>query len=332
MKVRSRTTSTWICCALLFVTMGSAHAQAGVAGVAGEVAEEAVGAPFLGGFLKETRVVYPLRVGDWEAKDEHLYEQQALGASVRYADGTHKDRWIDLYFYPAGVLPASRLEVDIAGTLEGIRSSIDRPGGYSEIDIAPVQPLTLTLRSGKQKRRIAAGSTSMRLVREGKAYSSAMVMLVLDLYYVKARFSAEASVLSPRETQKQLDRFVAAVVQGSTIQSSGGCWMPPPIVQKDSLVRDAPGQLATTDKEKVLSAVAYADRTEALEAASPEAKVMQFLSMSLSGRYIEGCGPPEDMNPAVPDGMREIRLEYSAPADGGRNPPIRLRPANKAVS
>lgn len=321
-----RMTTTCFLAALLLATVAPTHAQAGAA------RDERKDAPFLGGFLKETRVVYPLRVGEWEARGEHLYEEQELGASVRYADGTHKDRWIDLYFYPAGVLPKSRLEQDIEGTLEGIRSTMGRPGGYSEIDVAPVKTLNIALGSGKEKRVIESGSTSMRLVREGKAYSSAMVMLVLDLYYVKARFSAEESVLSRRQVQKQLDRFVTDVVRASTIRSTGDCWMPPPIVQKATLVRDAPGQLVATEKEGELSAVAYADRVEALDASSPEAVVMQFMSMPLSGRYLPGCGAPEDMNSTVPADMRELRLEFNAPAEGGRNQSTPLRTRRTGVS
>ncbi len=315
-----RTATMWLSVALLLATLATAHAQ-DTAPAASEQSS------FLGGFLKETRVVYPLRVGRWEAKGEHLYEAQELGASVRYADGAHRDRWIDLYFYPAGALPESRLAGDIEGTLEGIRTTVGRPGGYSEIDIAPVTMRRFNVGTGKQKRSVQAGSTSMRLLREDKAYSSAMVMLVVDLYYVKARFSAEESVLSRRQVQKQLDKFTTEVVRAMTIRSTGDCWMPPPIVQKDTLLRDAPGQLIKTEKEGALSAVAYADRVEALDATSPEAVVMQFLSMPLSGRHFPGCQAPEDMNPAVPAGMRELRLEFNAPAEGGRNQstPLRMR-------
>jgi len=314
-----RTATTWLSVAWLLALVASAHAQ-GTAPTAREASS------FLGGFLKETRVVYPLRVGAWEARGEHRYEEQELGASVRYA-GAHKDRWIDLYFYPAGVLPETRLAEDIQSTLEGIRTTVGRPGGYSEIDIAPVTMRRFSVGRGKQKRSIKAGSTSMRLLRGDKAYSSAMVMLVMDLYYVKARFSAEESVLSRRQVQKQLDKFTAEVVRAITIRSTGECWMPPPIVQKSALVRDAPGQLIKTEKDGTLSAVAYADRVEALDATSPEAVVMQFLSMPLSGRHFPGCNAPEDMNPAVPADMRELRLEFNAPREGGRNQstPLRMR-------
>ena len=61
-----------------------------LASIGGAVAADAVtreqadaAPPFLGGFLKETRILYPLRHDGWEAQGEHLYDVQALGASVR---------------------------------------------------------------------------------------------------------------------------------------------------------------------------------------------------------------------------------------------------------
>lgn len=285
-------------------------------------------APFLGGFLKETRVIYPLRIGEWQAQGEHLYEQQELGASVRYRHGREKDRWMDLYFYPAGLLPQAQLAEAMESTLEGIRLS----SGYSAADIAKATPVAFATATGGQKRKLIAYSTSMRLVREGQTYHSAMVMLVSDLYFIKGRFSVEEKSLSRRGTQKQLEKFMAAVVRESTLRSTGDCWMPPPIVEKTALVKDAPGQLAATDKDGVLSAVAYADRIEALDAKSSEAIVMQFLSMPMSGRLVPGCGPAEDMNPEVPKDMREIRLEFGAPSGDKGNQSVPLRTRATGVS
>lgn len=288
--------------------------------------------PFLGGFLKETRVVYPLRIGKWEAQGEHRYEQQELGASVRYMHAEQKDRWMDLYFYPAGVLPESRLASDVDSTLEEIRLSTGRAGRYSEVDIAAALPITLQAGAGKHKRKIAARSASMRLVRDGAAYHSAMVMLVLDLYYVKGRFSVEEKALSRKGTQKQLEKFMAGVVRESEVRSTGDCWMPAPIVERAALVAGTPGQLAKIDREGALSAVAYADRIEALDAQSPEARVMQFLSMPMSGRLFEGCVPVESINPEVPADMRELRLEFNVPSDEGGNQVVPLRQGSTGVS
>lgn len=284
--------------------------------------------PFLGGFLKETRVIYPLRIAEWQAQGEHLYEQQELGASVRYMHNLQKDRWMDLYFYPAGILTNEQLAEAMESTLEGMRLS----AGYSAADVDPIKPVVFTQGGGAQKQKITAYTTSMRLVREGQTYHSAMVMLVSDLYFIKGRFSVEEKSLSRRETQKQLEKFMAAVVRESTLHSTGDCWAPPPIVEKAALIKDAPGQLMATDKDGVLSAVAYADRVEALDARSPEAIAMQFISMPTSGRLIPGCGPAEDMNPEVPKDMREIRLEFGAPSGDKGNQSVPLRTRATGVS
>lgn len=283
---------------------------------------------FLGGFLKETRVIYPLRIGDWQAQGEHLYEQQELGASVRYMHNRDKDRWMDLYFYPAGILTNEQLAEAMENTLEGVRLS----AGYSAADIDPVKPVVFTQGSGAQKQKVTAYTTSMRLVREGQTYHSAMVMLVSDLYFIKGRFSVEEKSLSRRETQKQLEKFVAAVVRESTLHSTGDCWAPPPLVEKAVLTEGAPGQLASTSNNGALSAVAYADRIEVLDAKSPEAVLMQFLALPIVGRLVPGCGPAEDMNPEVPKGMREIRLEFGAPPGDKGNQSVPLRTRATGVS
>lgn len=302
-----------------------AMAQAPIAPATGSARAES---PFLGGFLKETRVIYPLRIGGWQAQGEHLYEQQELGASVRYMHNRDKDRWMDLYFYPAGILTNERLVEAMQSTLEEMRLS----AGYSAADVDPVKPVVFTKGGGAQKQKITGYTTSMRLVREGQTYHSAMAMLVSDLYFIKGRFSVEEKSLSRRGAQKQLEKFMAAVVGESTLRSTGDCWMPPPIVEKAALIKDAPGQLVATGKDGELSAVAYADRVEALDARSPEAIVMQSLSMPMSGRLIPGCGPAEDMNPEVPKGMREIRLEFGAPSGDKGNQSVPLRTRATGVS
>lgn len=284
--------------------------------------------PFLGGFLKETRVIYPLRIGDWQAQGEHLYEQQELGASVRYMHNRDKDRWMDLYFYPAGMLSNEQLVEAMESTLQGMRLS----AGYSAADIDPIAPIVFAQGSGAQKQKITAYTASMRLVREDQTYHSAMVMLVSDLYFIKGRFSVEEKSLSRRETQKQLEKFMAAVVRQSTLHSTGDCWSPPPLVEKAVLTDGAPGQLASTSKDGTLSAVAYADRIEVLDAKSSEAVLMQFLVLPITGRLAPGCGPAEDMNPEVPKGMREIRLEFGAPSGDKGNQSVPLRTRATGVS
>lgn len=212
--------------------------------------------PFLGGFLKETRVVYPLRIGEWEAQGEHLYDQPELGASVRYRHSGHADRWIDLYFYPAGVLPPERLQADTQRLLDEMQAAIGQANYYSEGDFDAPRPFTIALaQGGDGNSTIQARSAGMRLSRESSAYHSALVLLVRDLYYVKGRYSIEAEALSRDGTRTQLEAFMTEAVRATRITSSGDCGTEP----------------------------------------------------------VAGCIGIEPQNPVVPEGSREIRLEYHAP-------------------
>jgi hypothetical protein len=279
--------------------------------------------PFLGGFLTETRILYPLRLGDWEARGERRYEQAELGVSVRYQHRHHRDRWVDVYFYPGGVLEDGRLLRETQGTLESIRDH----GGYSDVDVTPPHDYRVSIGSGKQRRHVPAHAVAMSLRRDGKDYSSAMVLLAKDLYFIKGRFSAEADVMKPARVQSQLQALMEQLVRDTTVLSTGACWMPPPIVQVASLDDKADGGLMSTRRDGDLRVVAHADRIDALEPDAPEAKVMQLMSMTASGRGIQGCNPPEDMTPDVPPTHREIRFEYRAP-DGrsdGSTPRLRGR-------
>lgn len=233
--------------------------------------------PFLGGFLKETRIVYPLRIGDWEAQGEHLYDQPELGASVRYRHRGHADRWIDLYFYPAGVLPPERLQVDTQRLLDELRAAIGQPDYYSEGDFDAPRMFMIALAQGDHdsddgNSAIQARSAGMRLARESSAYHSALVLLVRNLYYVKGRYSVDADALSRDETRAQLETFMTEAVHATDITSSGDCGTEP----------------------------------------------------------VAGCIGVEPQNPVVPEGSREIRLEYRAP-DGDVDSDRRLRSMRSAL-
>lgn len=243
--------------------------------------QQAQRAPFLGGFLQETRIVYPLQVGEWQAEDEHLYDEPALGASVRYRDGRHRDRWIDLYFYPAGVLPPSGLDEAAQRTLDEIGMGVGRPGGYVEAEFGELRAFEIA-GGGRERdggRALTARSADMRLLREEGAYHSAMVLLVDRLYYVKGRYSVGAAALSRGEARAGLEAFVAEVVRTTSIGSTGDCWT-----------------LAEA-----------------------------------GGHGLAGCTGAEPSNPEVPEGSREIRLEYRAPRDADGDGGRRLYPTRSGV-
>ena len=293
--------------------------------------------PFLGGFLRETRIIYPLKLGDWHAEGEHIYEQQEAGVSVTYRDPGHADRLITLYFYPAGVVEDDEVRQVADESIADINSNIGIPGGYSDIRMGRLERFTYepSTKNEGDKPSIDDGksgpqqgwSVDMRSVRDGRAYHSAMALLQHRLYFVKGRLTVGEKVLSRKKTRELLQGFIADLLDNTTLDSTGGCWMPLPIVRKNApLSADGPGVLFNIGPEGVeMEAVAYADRIEALDVTSTQAKVTQLLVMSMTDRLFPGCEPASELIPTIPEGMREIRIEYRLPKGKEAVPSRRLR-------
>lgn len=283
-------------------------------------------APFLGGFLTETRILYPLKLDAWEALGEHRFESAELGASVRYQDPSTEDRWLDAYFYPAGLLPPDRLRQDVEQTVAEINGLAGRADGYERVEMGKLKPFTVALGKGKEERKLEAYSVSMRLQRKGKAYHSAMVMLVSDMYYIKTRMTVDQEQLGQERVRSRLERSTRELVRALRVSNTGTCWNPAPIVAATApLKAGAPGMVASAEVDGTMQVAAYADRIEAVDPQSPQARVLQVLAGTLTGRVAPGCVPPEDMNPAVPEGMRELRFEYNAPKEETDGTSPRLR-------
>lgn len=291
--------------------------------------------PFLGGFLKETRILYPLSLGDWHAVGEHLYEQQELGVSVRYVHDDDQDRWIDLYFYPAGALSAAQFTEAAASERAEILSLAGRPGAYETLAMGELRKFQFTVADANRKREPRQGySVDMTYTREGARKNSAMTLLIDRLYFIKGRFSIDADRMSRDAARSLLEEFMARLVPKLQLVSSGGCWMAPPIVARPAPLDTSGEDVVATDKGKAgaITAVGRVGRVEALDPASKEAQVMQVVVMLMTDRLFPGCTSAEPTNPEVPAGFREIRLEYRAPATEGAPPSDRtLRPARSGV-
>jgi hypothetical protein len=182
-----------------------------------------VARPFLGGYLQESRALYPLQVDAWQARGEHRYEQAEAGASVRYQHGDRKDLWIDLYIYPAGVQLEPRF-ADIfrheVGQVEGARHQrgdrIDT--GETRVFDAPGEFDGLLGELSPKPR-----STSFVFENGGKRYHSLLALGTRDLYLVKLRFSAEAEVMSLPEIRRQGETFLADFLASLRLFNSGDC-------------------------------------------------------------------------------------------------------------
>lgn len=283
--------------------------------------------PFLGGFLRETRIVYPLQLGEWKAIDEHLYEQQDLGVSVRYMHGNDQDQWIDLYFYPAGVIAAGQFGKIAELEREGLRQA-HLQQGLPAPDIAPLRRFSFDLPSDDGKKETKSGfSTDFEYNVGGQKNSSAMTLMLEQMYLIKGRFSASASTLSRKQVSDTLEALMAQLLHSLTINSKGECWMPLPIeTLKDGHAPPADKIRATMDAEGLAKVYLLDDRVVAPDPKSPQARVMMMLGMSQLGHLFDGCIDLSDEIPAVPAGMREIHLEYRVPPDDSRptdTPPLR---------
>ena len=283
--------------------------------------------PFLGGFLQDSRILYPLKIGEWIARDEHMYERAELGASVRYQHGDTRDRWIDVYFYPAGIVPDESVRAMAQETVDGIRAL----PGNSGLPAGGLETSRIEFGDDKDRRHATVYSSGFVLARDGKRYASAMTLLAKDLYYIKGRYSGDAAVHTPEALHAELKDFTARLVRESRLYSTGECWMPPPIVQVDAPDPNAAGALLNTSVEGKALAVGFADRVEAVDVLSSPAILTRFMVHVASGRWVDGCNPPEDMTPTVPDGMRELRFEYRAPPERSDGSTPRLRSPRSGV-
>lgn len=158
-----------------------------------------------------SKIVYPLTVGAWEAVGEHLFEEREYGVAVRYAHGADRDRWIDVYFYPAGVLSgpefdeAARMETDL------IRQAHDEAGHAS-------------FEMGSLDRFGYGVAVDLEYDVDGIVYSSAMVLLLHDLYFVKARYSVERQTLTRTQTREAVEGFITQLRAQLSIASVGAGW------------------------------------------------------------------------------------------------------------
>lgn len=278
--------------------------------------------PLLGGYLRETRVVYPLRVGKWQAVDEHRYDRQEFGVSVRYALSNRSDRWIDVYFYPAGVLSPDEFE-RVAGEERDALAEVGRqPGGYQDMEVGELRSFA----SARRKDGAVSGrSLDLAYTNQGERKSSAMTLQLDRMYLIKGRYSVPAKAATRAQARDSLEDFVSDLSGRLTVASTGRCWDPLPIEKLEAGAPKPSGAVSTVSKDGVDSAYLMRDRVLAREPQSDEAQALMMIGMGLGKRLQAGCEPPEEIEQVVPKDMREIRLEYGAPSDAPADPSRLLR-------
>lgn len=278
--------------------------------------------PLLGGFLRETRVVYPLRLGKWQAVDEHRFDRQEFGVSVRYALSNRSDRWIDVYFYPAGLLSPAEFEQVAREERDALAQVGKQPGGYESMEMGELRDFAYARRNGAA---LSGRSLDLGFTSQGERKSSAMTLQLDRMYLIKGRYSIAAKAASRDQARNSLEEFMADLSGRLTVASTGRCWNPLPIEKLEAGAPRPSGAVSSISKDGRDSAYLMGDRVLAREPQSDEAQALMMIGMGLGKRLHPGCAPPENIEQAVPKDMREIRLEYGAPSDAPADPSRLLR-------
>lgn len=307
------------------VAVQAAAAEAADAEVAAAAAEPAAPMPFLGGFITESRVLYPLRLGPWQAQGEHRYEDPAYGVSVRYLDAARAEQWLDVYFWPAGKLPPEALRGAMDGTVSELRELAGRPDYYDAIEVGEPEALELAPGEGEEQASLPAYLLPLRSLRQGTAYLSSFGLLVEGMYFVKLRYSAPAQDTTAAAVRAESVELLQALARQVRVTSTGACWGLLPAVVRAEPDAQAPDALMSSAVEGRVAAVAFADRVEARDPGDAAARLLQVAASLQVGRLADpSCVPPERIEPQVGDGQREIRLEYRRPS-ASPEPRRRLR-------
>jgi hypothetical protein len=154
----------------------------------------------------ESRIRYPLRVDGWRAVDEHVYDDPEYGVSVRYAHGQDRDRWIDVYFYPAGALSTAEFQDAAEQEAEMIQEA-HLLAGYEDFDMSPLCGFSLAGDARAHGESVDGLALDLSYAVDGVKFSSAMTLLLDRQYFVKARFSVEHRILSRPSARAQLLEF-----------------------------------------------------------------------------------------------------------------------------
>jgi hypothetical protein len=298
--------------------------------LAGTAAAETQQPPLLGDYITDSRALYPLRVGDWEAVGEKRYEQQELGVSVRYQDTRKPDRWMDLYLYPAGVMFDPAFERVFDQSVDEI-VQIARERGAGDVRLGDARTLPSQPVAGEGMLgdlAVKARSFAMEIPMREKRYRSVLAMTVRDLYFIKIRYSVEADTASDEDVQGQAEALLAGFAKEVRVLNTGRCRQ---ILQVSPLpvggVRPEAVMASTNDGRE--DEMWIADDTVYLRPAviAREQDMARLRSEAQSIRdVLRGrCVSPEMMEIAVPDGMREIRFEYRLPPERSDGTTPRLR-------
>lgn len=194
--------------------------------------EDAPLMPFLGGFLRESHVVYPLKVPTgWVMMSEHRYDELESGASVRFHREGDSSRWMDVYFYPIGAINKQQLE-QLAGAEREQLVTVWKDA-VTGAPLSPLGSFSVPLKSdastpGSRANAITGYAADFTYTHRenGKRYNSVLVFMVDRLYAIRLRYSAEAEKLNRDQVRKEAEAFARNLLLKVEIISTGNCGAP----------------------------------------------------------------------------------------------------------
>ncbi len=188
--------------------------------------------PFLGGFLRETSVIYPERIGTWVMVGEHRFDTAPYGASLRYERPDDSTGFIDLYIYPVGVNSAEAVAEQAVIERDALQK-----GWASQLVDPPMSPLstfTLPVKPDAKPspyhqprpKAVTAYQVDFGFQREGTPYSGAFVYIVDRMHGIEIRYNSEAASLDRAQLRREAEKFAREVFPQLGIVSNGSCGLP----------------------------------------------------------------------------------------------------------
>lgn len=169
-------------------------------------------------FIIEARVFHPKKVGDWRFKSAKIYPDVSNGLNLRYVAKKHPELTVDVFVYPAGLMPMEQAIQDggdafqasfVLAELEGhylVKRDVERRD--LRIDREPLAPL-LGVRF------------DLALSSDRGTIESTGVLLYRYLHYVKLRISGPER--EPGYVSRTTDELTEKLARAIRIVNRGGC-------------------------------------------------------------------------------------------------------------
>ncbi|RRU22251.1 hypothetical protein [Stenotrophomonas sp. 278] len=188
--------------------------------------------PLLGGFLRETSLIFPETMGTWKFVHETRLDDAPHGAVLRYQRPGDDSGWVDVYIYPVGVNSVEAVAEQAVNERDALQRSwesqlVDPPMSPLSTFTLPVKPVANPSPYHQPRpKAITAYQVDFGFKREDGAYSGAFIYMVDRLHGIEIRYNAKAASLDRTQLRKEAEKFTREVFPQLGIISNGSCGLP----------------------------------------------------------------------------------------------------------